>query len=293
MVSHTDQLSGATANWLSSDAPGTGYVLGGKFALSDKVLSQVDDRVGTATRIAGGERKETATKIARQLHGQPASGQREYVVMHGWHTQGWAFGLATAGLGEPILLVHGEDPNHVDGETAKALSGSCEIDVLIAGSTSIINEDVRKRIDSLDPCSDGGGGGGSLTALCDATSYSDHKSTLDLLFDYYGSWSQTSDSSRGDDHCQWYEQNDPDGDTDRLDASRHNDQSVCDFFGGESVSGHSGWTYQSGSDSATLAAKQGGYCFLFEYERITPLQPDNKERMVTFAEQTLHRVGVL
>lgn len=166
LITHHDHLSGETsdgpdadgtpARWLADDQPGVAYLMGGEVALTAELAADVDDRAGNVQRMAGETRQETATLIAEELHGQQPNGPRSYVVFNGFHSAGWIFGLAAAGLGDPLLLVS-SSPDSVSGATREAVTGDCEVDILLVGGQDMIPEDVEERIDSYDPCPDGGG----------------------------------------------------------------------------------------------------------------------------------------
>ncbi len=149
LVTPSDALHPAVAGWLSADAPSDTVLFGGTTALS----AEVEAGVPNALRLAGAERTETAAIIARELWAQETTGLRAYLVLNGFHSQGWAFGLAAAGLasdyGTPLLMV---DDDGVPQATADLASGGCEVDLLLVGSSEVISDDVEGRLDALDPC---------------------------------------------------------------------------------------------------------------------------------------------
>lgn len=136
----------AVARWLADARPSQTILFGGTVALSDAVQGAVPN----PRRIAGADRAGTAAAIATQLW--PASGTPRYVLFNGTRGDGWSFGLAAAGLSADAkapLLVLGDD---VPGATAALLRrcGAPAVETLVVGSSSIVGEQVRQQVDSLD-----------------------------------------------------------------------------------------------------------------------------------------------
>lgn len=149
LVTHTDQLDAPARRWLDEDGPSTTYLLGGPHALSGEVARQAPE----PERIAGDDRAGTAVRIAERLWGVAASGERRFVVINGYATRGWAFGLAGAGAAQrydaPILVVHDEVVHDI---TARMVSscGPARVDLLLMGDTSVISAGAREQLDARD-----------------------------------------------------------------------------------------------------------------------------------------------
>lgn len=141
LVTDTAELHPAVAAWLAEDDPAQTVLFGGTAALS----MAVEQDVPAPRRVAGAERAATAAAIATELW--PAGATR-YVLTHGFRTDGWAFGLASAGLaadtGAPLLLVGADVP----GATSR-LTGDCAItELVLVGSAEVIGEAVHEELDA-------------------------------------------------------------------------------------------------------------------------------------------------
>ncbi len=149
VLSTTEALSGPTAGWLAEARPSETILFGGTAALSDAV----EDAVPSPRRVAGPARDFTAVAIARDLWGAPMTGRRDFIIIDGFRADGWAYGLAAAGLASdldaPLLLV---EPDGVPAATEDAVShcGSPVVDLLLVGSTRVISGAVADRLDDLD-----------------------------------------------------------------------------------------------------------------------------------------------
>lgn len=148
LVTATESLHPAVADFLAADQPVQTVLLGGEAALSSAVATAVP----RPRRVAGAERAATAAAIATELWGRSDSGGRRFVVLNGFHPDGWAYGLAAGGLaadaGAPLLVV-GED---VPAATA-GLVGTCgppEVDLVLLGDEGVIPGSVRTELDRLD-----------------------------------------------------------------------------------------------------------------------------------------------
>ena len=116
LLSHTEALSPATASFLErvrdlqQAEVDTAYIAGGPAALSDRVLTDTDARVGSAVRLAGADRFETAVRIAEQ---QERDDEVSAVIVgDGTRPDSWAPGFAAASIGglfhTVMVLVDGE-----------------------------------------------------------------------------------------------------------------------------------------------------------------------------------------
>lgn len=153
LLTPTGGLHGAVAAWLDANPRADTVLLGGTAALSEAVAEALPQ----ARRVAGAERTATAVEIARSLWEIDATNEApRYVLTSAYRQDGWAFGLAAAGLSAdhsaPVLLA-GEA---LSPATAELLT-SCDtpqIEVVIVGDASIVAEAVLTQIDTLDggPC---------------------------------------------------------------------------------------------------------------------------------------------
>jgi Tol biopolymer transport system component/putative cell wall-binding protein len=148
VITPSDALHPSVGQWLQANAIAETYLLGGEAALSAAVQSAVPNPF----RVAGAERTETAARIATDLWGVQPTGARAFVIINGQHPQGWAFGLAAAGLsadGEaPMLMV----TNQVTPATAALVSacGAPEVDLVLVGDASVIPTALQQELDALD-----------------------------------------------------------------------------------------------------------------------------------------------
>ncbi len=137
LLTPTDQLHPAVKAWMDRDQPSQTLLLGGLSALTRRV----EQAVPAPLRVAGAARDETATSVARTLWKVEPTGTRRYTIIDGYATDGWAWGLAAAGLADradaPLLMVH---PNTVPSATATAVSGCRQIDLLVVGDTRSVSE---------------------------------------------------------------------------------------------------------------------------------------------------------
>lgn len=119
LLSHTDALSPATATYLERVRSDQGepvqqsLVAGGPQALSDQVLADVAARTGSAQRLSGANRFETAAAIARyqETRFPPVT---VLILADGTRGDSWAPGFSAASLGAygttALVLSSGNDP---------------------------------------------------------------------------------------------------------------------------------------------------------------------------------------
>lgn len=147
LLTPTDHLHPAVEAWMDRTSPSQTLLLGGTAALSVRV----EQAVPTPVRVAGAARDETATEVARTLWKVDPAGTRRYTVVNGYATDGWAWGLATAGLADradaPLLMVH---PDTVPSATATAVTGCRQVDLLVAGDTASVREGRIVDLDARD-----------------------------------------------------------------------------------------------------------------------------------------------
>jgi hypothetical protein len=146
VVVPSESLPGEVAGWLRGAAPSRTVLFGGTVALAPAVEAAVPNPL----RVSGPERTATAVAVAGSLW--QSGDARRHVVVHGGRLDGWAFGMAAAGLAAdsdaPLLLVGDDVPQ----PTATLLSrcGSPASDLLLIGGPTIISEQVRLELDRLD-----------------------------------------------------------------------------------------------------------------------------------------------
>ncbi len=123
-------------------------VLGGTSAVSEDVFAEL----GADLRVRGSGREATSIAIANQLFGVPPTGPRSYAIVHGRDVNGWGWGLAVAGVagraGAPILLVTDQVTPEVLAQVRSC--GTRQVDLLIAGPTSVISSQVQAELDAQD-----------------------------------------------------------------------------------------------------------------------------------------------
>ena len=156
LLTPTDQLHPAVAAWLAAHTIDFTFLLGGRSALSDTVAAAVTRPV----RLSGSERAGTAAAVVRKMRGLFGAGPRRFVIIDGYRADGWAYGLASAGLaaraGAQTLLSNGEG---LPPATA-ALVGACRtamVDLVLAGGDAAVTPAAASLLDALDgqPCDTG------------------------------------------------------------------------------------------------------------------------------------------
>ena len=134
--------------WLTDNGIASTALLGGPVALSDTVLAAAPGGI----RVAGPDRTATAVAVVRDLWQTPTDGPRRYVLVNGFVDNGWAFGLASAGIGAdhdaPTLLVG----DQVSASTAELLGqcGNPEVQTVAIGDASVIGSAVLSTVNTLD-----------------------------------------------------------------------------------------------------------------------------------------------
>lgn len=144
LLTPTDQLHPAVKAWMDRTGPSQTLLLGGAAALS----SRVEQSVPSPVRVAGAARDETATAVVKALWKVEPTGTRRYTVINGYANDGWAWGLAAAGLADraeaPLLMVA---PETVPSATSAAVPGCRQVDLLVVGNTNTVSQ---ARIDELN-----------------------------------------------------------------------------------------------------------------------------------------------
>lgn len=153
LVTPTDEIHPAVSDWLTRYYPYRIMLLGGTAALSEDVeYGFTELRLGVPERIAGPERTATAAAVATGIWGAATSGPRSALVVNGARSDGWAFGLAAAGLAAderaPVLLVTSAVTPAI--EPLVSACGAAEVDLFVVGDESVVSTAVRDRLHNLD-----------------------------------------------------------------------------------------------------------------------------------------------
>lgn len=148
LITPSDELAGPVGEALARYGTGRTFLLGGPAALSEDVAGGVPG----PQRIFGADRAETAAGIARVLW---PPGRSRYLLVEGYRDDGWAYGLAAAGLAadaEAPILVSG--PDDVPPPSLSLLSAPCgtppATDALLIGDESILAASVPTRLQESD-----------------------------------------------------------------------------------------------------------------------------------------------
>lgn len=149
LLTQSDAVHPALRSWLDADPPSQTVLVGGTAALS----AAVEGAVPNPARVSGAERTATAAAISREIWAVDETlVPRGFVVINGVHPQGWAFGLAAAGLASdhhaPLLMV-ADDVSPATAELASSC-GTPQVDLVLVGGGSIISPTVEQRLDDLD-----------------------------------------------------------------------------------------------------------------------------------------------
>ncbi|MDP9021241.1 MAG: cell wall-binding repeat-containing protein [Actinomycetota bacterium] len=149
LLNPTGSLHDSVRDWLARDVPTRTVVLGGTAALSAAVAGAVPN----PDRVAGPSRAETAGAIASRLWGTTTSGPRRFVILNGYHGDGWGYGLAAAGIAAdaaaPVVLVAADFVPTITRDLVAAC-GSPQVDLLLIGNRSVIPDDRRGELDAVD-----------------------------------------------------------------------------------------------------------------------------------------------
>ncbi len=149
VLTPTDQLHPAVSRLLQGVT--TTWVFGGEAAIAPEVAALLPN----AHRVAGPERAATAV-AASTLYGATS----RYVVVNGYADDGWAYGLAAAGVSRdasaPLLYAAADPP--LPPATRQALATPCgvapRIDTLLVGPLDRLSNGLLAEIDAIDggPC---------------------------------------------------------------------------------------------------------------------------------------------
>ncbi len=150
VLSDSGSLSAEAAEVL--DGRDRAVLLGGRSALSDQVAGQAAALVAGVDRSSGSGRDATAVQIMLELWQRP-EGEGRYVVIDGYGTDGWAYGLPAAGLSAdfaaPLLPVA---PDVLPPATADALSScfSKRVQTVVVGTASVVADAVLAAVEGRD-----------------------------------------------------------------------------------------------------------------------------------------------
>lgn len=136
LLTGSARLHPSVARWLDANPARRSYLVGGSAALSGAVEAGLPG----AARLAGPTRLETAAAVASRLWGARSWDRRQFTVVNAHREDGWAFGLAAAGLGAdrlaPLLLAGNEAvPAEARRLVGCPLLGS---DVTLVGSAGVV-----------------------------------------------------------------------------------------------------------------------------------------------------------
>ena len=145
VLTQTEALHPAVADWLTAHRGAAVTALGGAAALSDTTVAAVPG----ATRVSGPNRFATAAAIATDLWDDDGAA---FLIANGVHPDGWAFALAAAGLAadhdQPLLLV---EDDRLPTETAALLCTTpTPAATTIIGGPTLITQPVRDLLNT--PC---------------------------------------------------------------------------------------------------------------------------------------------
>lgn len=146
LVTDGGGVHSAVGAWLAAHPPAQTVLLGGTAALGQAV----EDAVPAPSRVAGGDRAETAAAVATELWRIGQVEDRRFLVLNAYREDGWAFGLAAAGLADDAdapMLVVGDD---VPPATGDLVTGCAEVDLLLIGDDSVISTPAAAQLDTLD-----------------------------------------------------------------------------------------------------------------------------------------------
>lgn len=153
LLTPTDSLSPTTAAEITALGASRAIVVGGASAVSEAVLSQLDQDGVAADRISGGDRYETAAAVARRLSEEVAASGGSGALTDALVVTGTAFPdalvagtLAAADPPRPLLLVQ---PHALPSATATVLSdlGVQQADVI--GGSAAVDDSVLTALRGL------------------------------------------------------------------------------------------------------------------------------------------------
>lgn len=148
LVTPSDAVHPGVADWLAYIAPAQTVLLGGPQALS----AEVEAAVPGPFRVAGAERAGTAVAVTEQLLGVDRDVAATYVVVDGYRLDGWAYGLAAAGLavsaGTGLLLVGETVPDATAARVDRcAVDPPVDLRLTLVGDDTVIGDAVQDALD--------------------------------------------------------------------------------------------------------------------------------------------------
>ncbi len=112
LLTQTDVLSTSTSEWLESNDIANVVVIGGNLAISDEVVTDLEDLGITVTRVGGESRAETAVSIAAARGAATAADADSSLLVDGANADAWADAFPAALFASqqltPIVLVSGD-----------------------------------------------------------------------------------------------------------------------------------------------------------------------------------------
>lgn len=173
LLTQRDALPAETASALQELDPAAVTIAGGLGAVSDAVADEVQTLTGaTITRLAGGDRYETAAAVSARVDALPA-GSRNLFVASGETFADALGGAAAAGSGPsvPLLLTTSAGLPDV---TAAEISRLAPENVFVLGGTGAVSEAVVGQIEALGP---------SVTRLAGANRFETAADVATEIFD--------------------------------------------------------------------------------------------------------------
>ncbi|WP_109472607.1 cell wall-binding repeat-containing protein [Ornithinimicrobium cavernae] len=137
-----DHLPAATAAELNRLKPSTVLVLGGGAAVSDEVMTALEEYAGEVTRVSGSNRYETAANIAGRFTGEV---DHLYVATGETYADALAASAVAGAQGEPVLLVQ---QDHIPAATAERLSELDVASITVLGGAGAVSDEVVTSLEA-------------------------------------------------------------------------------------------------------------------------------------------------
>lgn len=147
LLTGTDQLDARVAGEIKRLGARQVLVVGGDNAVSQKAMDQAKAIAGSAERIGGKDRYETAALIAKQVVALSKSSSKAVVATGQDFADALAISSYAAREGQPILLVK---PNQVPEATAKALADLKVEGVTIVGGDDAVSKALEAKLPKLE-----------------------------------------------------------------------------------------------------------------------------------------------
>ncbi len=141
-----DGLPTQTLQLLKERQPSKVYVVGGKGAVSDKVIAQVKTATGlTATRVSGANRYETSIAILEEFF--TTGSVRDVFIATGTDFPDALSASAAGGAaGAPVLLVNGKNQSSLPAKATKILNQQGVVKVHLVGGTGVVGKGLQSTL---------------------------------------------------------------------------------------------------------------------------------------------------